>query len=314
MLVILNSDVARSEVTGGALSEAHAELVEACRAEGHIIVLPLTAKLEFDRWQGEVRASRVKKLQDAFGLLERHGVHFESTEPSSVIDVADLATLYEAAGVHIRIEEPTLEDYQDAHRRACMHDPPHPPNTKQDEMRDLVIWAQALRLAKANDGAILLSRDDVHLNDSGNHEAQQGQLIRRQSIEEALVDLHIETPTAQTVLAILKNVWDPLRKSGLPLPQDPALIRATNPVFVLGRKGLASAGAEIVLPGEGGTIEASLRAVFDAEALEVQLTDVRIDGLTRDPVRVTAEQFEDIYPTTDYADRLEALRRAGSTS
>jgi hypothetical protein len=48
-----------------------------------------------------------------------------------------------ATGVQLEVENPKLEDYRNAERRACLHLSPQPPETKSDEMRDLVIWEVA---------------------------------------------------------------------------------------------------------------------------------------------------------------------------
>jgi hypothetical protein len=81
-----------------------------------------------------------------------------------------------ATGVQLEVENPKLEDYRNAERRACLHLSPQPPETKSDEMRDLVIWEVALRVAKRDGKAILVSRDHVHSDERGDKSQKNEEL------------------------------------------------------------------------------------------------------------------------------------------
>jgi hypothetical protein len=91
-----------------------------------------------------------------------------------------------ATGVQLEVENPKLEDYRNAERRACLHLSPQPPETKSDEMRDLVIWKVALRVAKRDGKAILVSRDHVHSDERG-EAAEACGLLRVQSLDDFVV-------------------------------------------------------------------------------------------------------------------------------
>jgi len=150
----------------------------------------------------------------------------------------------------VRVENATLEDFRDAERSAAMHLPPAPPRKpptgKQDtddsdEMRDLVIWAVACRLATTHGGALLLSRDKVHSGTLGRAEAEEKRLLRAFDFDEALGMLGVETEAGKIASSFLRAAWTKLRENGLPLREQFAVKTITQPMFIKGEKGIESA-------------------------------------------------------------------------
>jgi hypothetical protein len=90
----------------------------------------------------------VAEVEHAYEVLRRAGVPFEEREAAKLFIVPDIAELFRASGAKVEIEDPTLDDFNDAHRRACLHLSPQPEETKSDEMRDLVIWQSRSELLK----------------------------------------------------------------------------------------------------------------------------------------------------------------------
>ncbi len=168
MQVILNSDVMyhHDRLVREQLSAPMQKLATTCKQRGHTILIPETARLEFDRHQAEMAEKERQRLRTACATLDEHGIGHDSVDFEGIVSPRSLISMIAAAGGAVTEIAPTLGDYQDAHRRAALHEAPHPPDTKSDEMRDLIIWAQALRIAR-DEGALLICRDKVHTHSMG---------------------------------------------------------------------------------------------------------------------------------------------------
>src|SRR5580658_5524301 len=153
MRIILNSDIlhmGRLLATGLA-----GHIDQFCRdaaQTGGILVVPRTVVLENDRHQQSLYNEAVTKLKDASLTLSQWGVAVPTINPEDMIQKVDLSVALQQTGVKVEVEDPTLDDYRDAERRASLHLAPQPPGSKSDEMRDLVIWAVALRIATRDGG------------------------------------------------------------------------------------------------------------------------------------------------------------------
>lgn len=164
MKVLLNSDITFPWGLD-TLPQQVIALAEACRDRRHAIALPMTTVLEFERRQTDLMTEARKALQEAAAELDRFGIAHDEVKPQDRIRAHGLDELLRATGVTVEVVTPTLEDYNDAHRRACLHlspEPPKDPGDKkeaQDEMRDLVIWSVCVRLAREQGGALLVSHD-----------------------------------------------------------------------------------------------------------------------------------------------------------
>ena len=208
------------------------EFLHACRDKGHEIVIPLTTLFEFNKKQKEFVDKEIAALTSARTKLTDYGINVEEFESSDLVKSPDLIQLIKATGVSCVLEEPTKNDYENAHRRACLRESPHPPDTKSDEMRDLVIWEISLRVAKENSGAILMSRDEVHIHHRGDKEASEYGLIRCNSIERAYESLRIETVSAQKIKELIGKVWNEIINSTLPIVDGGQVVSITNPIFI----------------------------------------------------------------------------------
>jgi hypothetical protein len=271
---------------------------------GHTVVIPETALLEFDRQQREAAATARTELENAYSILETNGVPFTKLDPGAVVQPGNLTEIASAIGVAVEVVRPTLEDFEDAHRRACLHESPQPPDAKSDEMRDLVIWAIALRLSRLDRGALLVSKDVVHTHDRGHDEARLAGLERVDSPEEALALLEVQTPAARAMEELLHPAWNALRLAGLPTPAAPRLRRVTNAVFVQGTDGIASASCDLAIQGEAGqeiTANVSLEISSDSEVVHLSsivvagspLADLQVEVRPTKP-RIEASFEEDL--------------------
>lgn len=168
MRLVMNSDVLFHrglvrKAFGGTLGD----LISACAAAGVDIVIPQTTLLEYNCKQ-EMHAQRERNdLRQAIQKLESYDVSIPEVDVDKAVTVLRLQDLISTLGANVHVVKPTFRQYASAHERACKHLPPDKPPTEQtgkdrDEMRDMIIWEISLDVARAHDGAILLSKDAAH--------------------------------------------------------------------------------------------------------------------------------------------------------
>ena len=307
--ILINSDVMYLTAPMVLLPRWLINISEACLEHGHTIVLPQTALLEFNRRQKELVEMAERDLKSAYAVLDQYGLEHQSPEPSEIVTIADLPALLAATGVRVEVDVPTLADYEDAHRRASMHESPQSPDAKSDEMRDLIIWATALRHAESDGGAILLSRDTVHVHPRGDDEATGVGLIRLRTANDLLEYLGVQTPAGRQIGQMLAPAWEALRNAGLPIGGAPTLISVISPAFVQGTAGLASASCKIrVRVEESAIFSGAIHIEFQGNGIQkVTLSDGRIGAgqlLPTEVVEVPAVVQEPFEP---YEIRLQDL-------
>ncbi len=279
MKVVVNSDILFTQKLITARLPLHLEkLATECARVDAVIVLPRTALFEVERRQRQLMEGEIAAVERAFTTLRSAGVGFEEKESAKLFALPDLAELFRSIGARVAVEEPLLEDYNDAHRRACLHLPPHPPDTKSDEMRDLVIWVMALRLAQ-DGGAILLSRDEVHTHDRGDEEADEVGLRRATDVDEALEFLGVESPALKLVRLMLEPIWNDLRSPELPLTEEFRLRKVKDAAFVRGYAGIDKATFKIETSAStGGTLRAEVEITRGEEITSIAFREISIDG------------------------------------
>ena len=280
MHVITNSDVmysGRSIATG--LPKHITEFCKEAAAAGGILVIPRTALLEIERHQDNLREETIGKLDDAVRILRQYNVAVQDVQSKELVKKVDVVKALAATGIRVQVEDARLEDFQDAERRASLHLCPHPPDTKTDEMRDLVIWNIAVRLAKKHGKAILISRDVVHSHERGTGEAEGAGLFRANDFDQALDFLGRETPSAKLVHAIAKIFWPTFHKAGLPVLPDVHIRRILTPEFALTVSGRPSATFTFLADGPEGEFEAKTHVrQVSAEQIYVKLENMTVNG------------------------------------
>ncbi|OCP09264.1 hypothetical protein BC374_01450 [Ensifer sp. LC13] len=200
----------------------------------------------------------------------------------------------------------TIEDYQGALNKACLKSPPHPPDGKADEMRDLVIWQAALRVAAANGGAILLSRDEVHTHHRGDIEADAHGLRRTGDFDRALEMLDLESDASVIIRSLLSTKWPDIVASELPMQQGATLLMARDPIFSISADGLTSATAVVTFSsGDGNELRCEAKITYVGDPLRIFELHLRqlANGAAFDRVYEVGAGDQD-----DYQDRLEALQ------
>jgi len=216
MRVVMNSDVLFWERPPRGIPHRLRDFCQQSAAVGARIVLPRTVVLECQRLRSEAAEDHKTQLRNATILLASFGVTVPPFDPEALAVPEDLPDLLTAAGARVELVDPLLEDYVEAERRASLHLSPQA-SKKADEMRDLVIWALSLRIARESGRAMLVSRDEVHSGNLGKDEASTNGLLRASSLEDALELLGRETPAGSLARTLLAAVWQPLREAGLPI-------------------------------------------------------------------------------------------------
>ncbi len=314
MKLILNSDVINQEhLVTDHMPIGLQKLFRTCSSAGHTIIIPLTTLYEFDRKQSEFVQGESSKLESAYKLLDKFKIRYSRMEPPQVVRPPDLIGLVKQYVEDVLVEEPTFEDLREAHKRACLHQSPHPPDIKSDEMRDLVIWVMALRFASRDGGALLLSRDMVHTHERGNDEANLVGLFRAKSVDEALEFLDVETPSGILVKELLATIWVDLLDAGLPLTPTFSLRGVSEVRFVQGVHGLELASFTFKAKTPDGRIIQSLTRtdIIDGIITQATLSEITLGGETWQenplPLVISTNKSFSSEPD-DFQERISALR------
>jgi hypothetical protein len=311
MRVILNSDVLHTKrplVTG-----LPAHIDRFCREAagvGAVLVLPKTALLEDTRHQRQLAEEEIATIDTAMTALKRWGIELPVVDARQLVKTVDLAKVLRATGVQVEVEDPLLEDYREAERRACLHLPPQAPKADTDEMRDLVIWAVALRVARRDGRAILVSRDEVHSDTRGDAEAAGNGLFRAKSLDEALDLLGRESPAGALASSMLDTIWKDLRSAGLPVPIEAAGVRIAEVAFLTDEEGRTGGRFRFSLDVPEGRLSARANVFqLDSDQVRAELRDVTL-GSSRwqsgELTVVAKGRLPGREPGVD--DRLDALR------
>jgi hypothetical protein len=304
--VLVNSDVAWTSARS-ALAPELAALAHVCRDRKHEIALPLTTVLEFERQQTLLVGQERKALRAAAAALDSYGLAHAEVDADALVTTRSLDDLLRETGATVEVISPTLEDFNDAHRRACLHlsPQPTPPSDKkqaEDEMRDLVIWSTSIRVARDQGGALLLSRDKIHTGDLGEEEARGVRLTIFDSVEDVLRFFSIETPDAKLFIEMLTPVWSQLPALGVAVPPDVSVSDVRNARFVRGPSGPSFAIASVRVPTETGerTVVIQLQPGGDPP---IRLFNPGEDIPAQPSVRTTAREDD-----TEYQAKLERLK------
>jgi hypothetical protein len=308
MKVIVNSDILYSQnVVQDKLPLSISNLANACLQNASTLVLPRTAYLEFKRNQSENADKLKQAIKAAYKTLSHYQIPFTEINPDEKVIIGDLAELISKSGAGVEIVEPTMDDFRDAHERACLHASPCVPGAKSDEMRDLVIWAISLRIAKGDGGAILLSRDEVHTHQRGDAEADASKLLRFKSVDDVLDYFALETPAAKMLKNIFASIWTEFGNLGIQVNQEATILSIKDASYVAGETGIKTARG--LLKGktkDGKTFQAKVKIEFvngSAKEIEVQEAKIESDVLFSDP----RKRVVDIPVSGIEFDNMEAL-------
>jgi len=322
MLIVVNSDVLYTNAFMH--TEMHKNwrsFAEGCKNVGATLAFPRTSLYEIELRQKELYDLEIRRIDDARKLLTRYDSTLKVRQAADQIKVADVVHAFSAQGLHVEVELPTLDDFRDAEMRAAKHLPPSPPRKsssqssdeeQSDEMRDLVIWSVACRLARERGGALLLSRDVVHSGKLGREEAEACGLLRASDFDEALGMLGAETAAGQLAKLFLAKAWDKIIGAGVALPKVFAVHTIADPTYIRSTTAIKVATFRFGVKLDDGkllTAQASIaQNDYDERLYDLALADARIAKAILKDVTVQFEGPIEAKTNDDYAERLRALR------
>ena len=307
MYVVMNSDVLYATyLLRDKLPKSILELCQACIEHDVGIVIPETTKLEFDRIQKQHAQSKRKELQNAFESLRKYSITFKNKDPEKIVNVPDLLKMMQNTGVKVQMAVPTGAELREAHRRACLHEAPITTDSKSNEMRDVVIWLIAIRIAQERGGALLVSKDKVHNAESAQHEATRVGLRTAGDLESGMDLLEFDSPSAKLIRDLLKNAWQDLCNAGLSVQLPVEVLSVRDSRFIQGKGHLRQASCVFkASTGDGKRLEASMHANADEQIPSITLRNVRLED---QPIGEVAIQWNILGPQ-DSDDRYDALRK-----
>jgi hypothetical protein len=276
MRVVINSDILYSmPIAQDSLPDVIRDAFRAIKGAGGVIVLPRTTLLEYERKQTEVSNGRAQALRQAVGQFQRYGIRVEAIDPDALTRFVPFTDLLRDESIAVEVEDATIEDYREAERRACLHLAPQPSGKTHDEMRDLVIWSIAMRVAQKDGRAVLVSGDQVHVGPAGDTEAQARGLQRVKGLDEALELLGRESPAGILARTMLESVARPLALAGLPIPERPDIKSLSDLSFVTDAAGYASGQFLFEVQTDQGVLRAHILIQRDASGtVLIELTNV----------------------------------------
>ena len=322
MDVIVNSDVLFTNgFSDKKLHKQWHSFALGCKGVGAKLVFPSTALFEVELRQEELHRIELGRIKEATKLLKKYCGAIEFPSEDQLISVPDVVALFKKTGLNVRIEAATIEDFRVAERRAAKHLPPalprrlkgdNTPEDQSDEMRDLVIWALACRLAKSNGGALLLSRDKVHSGVSGGDEAETCGLLRATEFDDAIGMLGAETPAGNVAKKFLQLAWENLISAGLPVVKPFAINSVTHPVFVQGELDLSRATFQFSCSTSNSQTLSSQVQVTQKEpdVFTLSLTNTKIGKSAMDSLNfsVNVSSVAELQ-VDDHQERLSALKQ-----
>jgi hypothetical protein len=147
-------------------------------------------------------------------------------------------------------------------------------------MRDLVIWAIALRLARRDGKAILISRDTVHSHERGATEASAAGLLRTKNFDEALELIGRESPAGMAAMSMFGSVWNDLRAAGLPIPVKAALRKVTGIEFTTDEEGRSRVRLSFVVDGPDGQLSGTASITQTAaNQIRADLRELKLNSM-----------------------------------
>jgi hypothetical protein len=312
MKIILNSDVLR---TGSLIKDRlpgnWLALFDECKKKGYPIIIPQTVALEFDRLQSKHGKAEIKRLNDAYRVLDEYHVRHDPIDPSGLILKPDIVELIRKLGAEVTVENPTYDDFVEAHKRACLHEAPGSDEQKYDEMRDLIIWVIAIRTALKDGKALLVSNDEMHSGPAGNKEAVSVGLVRVRSFGEALGYFGFDTPSGALIKQIIESIWDDLLEAELPLEKTMTMIGVYDPIFIQKLENILEVSSIIALKtSDGKSLGASMQVLIFGDVIEsVYLSAIKIAGTSSKKPELSFRPRKSIsIEKDDYEERLRALK------
>jgi len=221
LTIVFDTNYLRSfgcaDYLAGKLPSKLAHQIKRAFERGDLVGLMHTVILETNAWLHSEEEKRRTRIEEAIQTLKNEGF---TVTPNALPDLRwpNIAEVMHAFDVRVANFEPTLQDYAEAERRTSMRLPPHPKKVEAEEMRDRLIWCQALRYSDGGKNPILIvSGDEIFKNGASSDEGRKAQI----SCVEGAVDFdqrlgERSEPIARAIAHLL-GFADQLRQQGIHL-------------------------------------------------------------------------------------------------
>ncbi len=150
----------QNDYLAGKLPEKLRKQISLAVARGDLVALVDTVRIETNAWLELGYRKKQDEIRDSIERLKLAGY---SVSPESVIGskLLDFFDLLKLASRECTLIAPSIEDYKEAERRTSYRLAPHPQKAEGEEMRDRVIWCQALRLSRESNNPVLIVSGDT---------------------------------------------------------------------------------------------------------------------------------------------------------
>jgi hypothetical protein len=306
MYVICDTNTLHRVAYARSVPEWLSDLADTCTST---LLLPAIVLLELEHIRDQKCEQERVEVEEARSLLVDHGVecNIEDIDYRDDFSVVDELS---AVGFDVQVEDHTLDDYNDAVSRAAGRQPPADEDTKE-QVRDLAIWALALRIARERDGAFFVSRDKLFWskNESVRSEMKSAGLIRFRELRPALGSIGV---IDEDVLALLRELWATMIQNDL-LLKDPPSWRAIEVRSMRKTSGrierlVASIEADAV---SKGSTELVLKYEVGSGSRSFELLEGSNPGgeqLPTGPFGIEQDETIDLEADQRYEERIELLR------
>jgi len=283
-----------------------------CKDVGATIVIPRVALLEFENKQLRYAETVRGNLTSAMTILNAHRIQHQEANIEDLVKTPDILRILSSGGANVEVMDPPIDVFEKAQEKAARHLSPSLPNNKSDEMRDIIIWVIATKLANEEGGAILLSRDEIHIGSQGNEEARNMTLQRLRDFDDTLDFLGVETPAGRQVKELLVPVWSALIGAGISLEPTINIKRFLDIVFVKGESGFDRVSFKMAAFMEDGKLmEADVVIRTNDASTHLELSNIVIDkqDQRRDKIVIDQKYSTPVELDSDYDEKLRSLRK-----
>lgn len=281
-----------------------------CKKENHVIIIPETAYLEFKKLQNDFCIDERKNFNNAIALITKYGVKIRKIDAKKKVPCFDLKKFLENnCYVHI-IQKPNFSVLKEAHRRTCLHSPPHIYFSKDSEMRDIIIWLIAINMAKLDKKALLISRDIIHNNSLGDEEALSSHLDRVNSIEDAFEYFGVHTEAGKKFITLLTSFWQEIvSKTQIPFNKRMIISGLSNIYFRQGVHGISNAQSNVKLKAnDDKIISTTIEIIFLAPSnQQIIIRNIRHEGNSHIDQCINSN-INIIFDADDYEERYQSLK------
>ena len=222
-IIILDTNYIRSlgvqEYQSGRVPEKFRIQLERATYRGDTIVIVDTVRTEINAFLATTVKQADDKLYCAFKLLTSQGYSVSPAfEYHTSPEMLEIIRRHCPKCVH---EMPLLEDYREAERRTSFRLHPLPHRAEAEEMRDRIIWCQAVRIAKsAGQPILIISNDDIFANGAQSEEGKSAKITAVRTETDLDQRLGERPANIQKVVDRLLVFADQLREQGINLSAE----------------------------------------------------------------------------------------------